>query len=123
MIFPLYRVGPFRFKRGGPAFLSPRLVPAICDERALSYLMDDLLTQEEVSAEIQDLVGRALRVSGSDILYSDIPTAAVIENGELQELRYSFSADVQELGLTASIVPITGAGAMATSAAYTNFVY
>lgn len=81
--------------------------------------MDDLLTQEEVSAEIQDLVGRALRVSGSDILYSDIPTAAVIENGELQELHYSFNADVRELKMSIA----TGTGAMATSAAYTNFVY
>lgn len=35
MIFPLYRVGPFRVKRGGPAFLSPRLVLAIWDEIAL----------------------------------------------------------------------------------------
>ena len=90
---------------------------------ALSRLTDDILTQEEVSAEIQDQVGSALRVSSLDILYSDIRVTAVIEDGTLRELRYSFSADVQELGLTTSIIPITGTGAMTTSASYTNFVY
>ena len=62
-------------------------------------------------------------MSSLDILYSDIRVTAVIEDGTLRELRYSFSADVQELGLTTSIIPITGTGAMTTSAAYTDFVY
>lgn len=90
---------------------------------ALSRLTDDILTQEEVSAEIQDQVGSALRVSSLDILYSDIQVTAVIEDGTLQELRYSFNVKVEEIGLTAAIIPITGTGAMATSASYTDFVY
>lgn len=89
----------------------------------LSRLTDDILTQEEVAAEIETQVGSVLRVTSLDILYSNIQVTAVIENGVLQELRYSFSVDVQELGLTATIIPITGTGAMATTASYTNFVY
>lgn len=92
-------------------------------DTALSRLTDDVLTQAEVAAEIEMQIGSMLSVTSLDILYSDIRVTAVIEDGTLRELRYSFSADVQELGLTTSIIPITGTGAMTTSASYTNFVY
>ena len=92
-------------------------------DTALSRLTDDVLTQAEVAAEIETQIGSMLSVTSLDILYSDIRVTAVIEDGTLRELRYSFSADVQELGLTTSIIPITGTGAMTTSASYTNFVY
>lgn len=91
-------------------------------DTALSRLTDDILTQAEISAELREQLGGLaflVSVTNLDIVYSDIRVTAVIDNGELQELHYSFNADVRELKMSIA----TGTGAMATSAAYTNFVY
>lgn len=89
---------------------------------ALSRLTDDILTQEEIAAALQEQLGSLsflISVTNLDIVYSNIRVTAVVENGVLQELHYSFNADVRELKMSIA----TGTGAMATSASYTDFVY
>ena len=90
---------------------------------ALNRLTEDIVVQDEVSAEIQDQVGSALEVTSLVGTYSNINVTVVITEGQLTELRYSYDATVSELGLRAAIIPITGTGAMHTEASYTNFVY
>ena len=90
---------------------------------ALNRLTEDIVVQDEVSAEIQGQVGSALEVTSLVGTYSNINVTVVITEGQLTELRYSYDATVSELGLRAAIIPITGTGAMHTEASYTNFVY
>ncbi len=90
---------------------------------ALNRLTEDIVVQDEVSAEIQQQVGSALSVTSLVGTYSNINVTVVITDGQLQELRYSYDAEVSELGLRAAVIPITGTGAMHTEATYSNFVY
>ena len=90
---------------------------------ALNRLTEDIVVQDEVSAEIQNQVGSALSVTSLVGLYSNIKVSVTITEGKLTEMSYSYDAEVSELGLQAAIIPITGTGAMHTEATYSNFVY
>ena len=90
---------------------------------ALNRLTEDIVVQDEVSAEIQAQVSDQITVTSLVGTYSNINVTVVITDGQLQELSYSYDATVTELGLRAAFVNITGTGAMHTEASYTNFVY
>ena len=89
---------------------------------ALNRLTDDIVTQEEIDAEIKAQVS-VVSVSSLVGTYSNIKVEVTITDGKLQKLTYSYDAEVAELGLKALGVPITGTGAMHTEATYSNFVY
>lgn len=90
---------------------------------ALSRLTDDIVTQEEVSAEIQEQVGSSITVSSLVGTYSNIKVEVTITDGKLQKLTYSYDAEVTELGLKVAILTVKGTGAMHTEATYSDFVY
>lgn len=90
---------------------------------ALNRLTDDIVTQEEVSAEIQEQVGSSITVSSLVGTYSNIKVEVTITDGKLQKLTYSYDAEVTELGLKVAILTVKGTGAMHTEATYSNFVY
>lgn len=89
----------------------------------ISRLTDDIVVQEEVSSEIQQQVGSAIKVNSLIGVYSNIKVEVVITDGKLQKLSYSYDAEVQELGLKVAVVGVKGTGAMHTDATYSNFVY
>lgn len=89
----------------------------------LSRLTDDIVTQEEISAEIQEQVGSQITVSSLVGTYSNIKVEATITDGKLQKLTYSYDAEVTELGLKVAILTVKGTGAMHTEATYSDFVY
>lgn len=90
---------------------------------ALNRLTDDIVTQEEVSAEIQEQVGSSITVSSLVGTYSNIKIEVTITDGKLQKLTYSYDAEVTELGLKVAILTVKGTGAMHTEATYSDFVY
>lgn len=90
---------------------------------ALSRLTDDIVVQEEVSAEIQANVGSAITVTGLEGVYSNIQVKVVITDGKLVELSYSYHAEVTDLALKLALPTIHGKGDMDTKATYNNFVY
>ena len=90
---------------------------------ALNRLTDDIVTQEVVSAEIQEQVGSSITVSSLVGTYSNIKVEVTITDGKLQKLTYSYDAEVTELGLKVAILTVKGTGAMHTEATYSNFVY
>ena len=90
---------------------------------ALNRLTDDIVTQEEVSAEIQEQVGDQITVNSLVGTYSNIKVEVTITDGKLQKLTYSYDATVTELGLKVAILNVKGTGAMHTEATYSDFVY
>ena len=90
---------------------------------SINRLTDDIVTQEEVAEEIKNQVGSAITVTSLIGEYSNINVKAVITDGKLVELTYSYDANVTELGLKVAIVNVKGTGAMHTEATYSNFVY
>ena len=89
---------------------------------ALSRLTDDIVIKEEVTSEIQAQVGNAVSVTGLDCVYRNIKVEAVITDGKLVKLTYSYDAEVTDLALKAGVT-IHGKGAMSATATYSNFVY
>ena len=90
---------------------------------ALNRLTDDIVTQEEVSAEIQEQVGSSITVSSLVGTHSNTKVEVTITDGKLQKLTYSYDAEVTELGLKVAILTVKGTGAMHTEATYSDFVY
>lgn len=88
----------------------------------LSRLTDDIVIQSEIDSEIKQFVS-VVSVNSLVGTYSNIKVTAVITDGKLQSMTYSYDATVQELGLKALGIPITGKGAMHTEATYSDFVY
>lgn len=89
---------------------------------ALSRLTDDIVVQDEVSAEIQQQVGDKVSVTSLDGVYKNIQVKVVITDGKLVELTYSYAAEVTDLALRAGVT-IHGTGNLTTTATYSDFVY
>ncbi len=87
---------------------------------ALSRLTDDIVVQDEVSAEIQQQVGDKVSVTSLDGVYKNIQVKVVITDGKLVELTYSYAAEVTDLALKAGVT-IHGTGNL--TATYSDFVY
>ena len=89
---------------------------------AMSRLTNDILTQDQVSTEIKNFVSAA-NVNSAAIEYSNIKATVVIEDGTLEEFKYSYDGKVTELNIKIAIVSVNGKGAMHVEGAYTNFAY
>ena len=87
---------------------------------ALSRFTNDIVLQSEVDAEIKGYVS-VVTVNSVTANYKNIKVKAVITDGKLQSLEYSYAADA-EIQLKA-IVSITGTGNLNANAKYSNFVY
>ena len=89
---------------------------------SISRLTNDILAQEQVAAEIKSFVSAAT-VNSLVVDYTNIKVTLVIENGELKEFKYSYDANVKELGIKFAFFSIKATAAMHVDGAYTNFVY
>lgn len=87
---------------------------------ALSRFTNDIVVLDEVNTEIKNFVS-VVTVTGLNANYKNIKVKAVITDGKLQSLEYSFNANA-ELQLKAGL-SITGTGNLDASAKYSNFVY
>ena len=87
---------------------------------ALSRFTNDIVVLDEVNTEIKNFVS-AVTVTGLNANYKNIKVKAVITDGKLQSLEYSFNANA-ELQLKAGL-SITGTGNLDANAKYSNFVY
>ena len=87
---------------------------------ALSRFTNDIVVLDEVNTEIKNFVS-VVTVTGLNANYKNIKVKAVITDGKLQSLEYSFTANA-ELQLKAGL-SITGTGNLAANAKYSNFVY
>ncbi len=86
----------------------------------LSRFTNDIVVQSEVDAEIKGYVS-VVTVNSLNANYKNIKVKAVITDGKLQSLEYSYAADA-ELQLKVG-VSITGTGNLNANAKYSNFVY
>ena len=87
---------------------------------ALSRFTNDIVVLDEVNTEFKNFVS-VVTVTGLNANYKNIKVKAVITDGKLQSLEYSFAADA-ELQLKAGL-SITGTGNLDANAKYSNFVY
>ena len=87
---------------------------------ALSRFTNDIVVLDEVNTEIKNFVS-VVTVTGLNANYKNIKVKAVITDGKLQSLEYSFTANA-ELQLKAGL-SITGTGNLAANAKYSNLVY
>ena len=89
---------------------------------AISRLTNDILAQKQVAAEISGFVSAAT-VTSLVVDYTNIKATVVIDNGNLKEFRYSYDANVKELGIKFAFFNLKATAAMHVDGAYTNFVY
>ncbi len=87
---------------------------------ALSRFTNDIVVLDEVNTEIKNFVS-VVNVTSLNANYKNIKVKAVITDGKLQSLEYSFTANA-ELQLKAGL-SITGTGNLEANAKYSNFVY
>ena len=87
---------------------------------ALSRFTNDIVVLDEVNTEIKNFVS-VVNVTSLNANYNNIKVKAVITDGKLQSLEYSFKANA-ELQLKAGL-SITGTGNLEANAKYSNFVY
>ena len=87
---------------------------------ALSRFTNDIVVLDEVNTEIKNFVS-VVNVTSLNANYKNIKVKAVITDGKLQSLEYSFNANA-ELQLKAGL-SITGTGNLDANAKYSNFVY
>ena len=87
---------------------------------ALSRFTNDIVVLDEVNTEIKKFVS-VVTVTELNANYKNIKVKAVITDGKLQSLEYSFKANA-ELQVKAGL-SITGTGNLEANAKYSNFVY
>ena len=87
---------------------------------ALSRFTNDIVVLDEVNTEIKNFVS-VVNVTSLNANYNNIKVKAVITDGKLQSLEYSFKANA-ELQVKAGL-SITGTGNLEANAKYSNFVY
>ena len=95
--------------------------PAKDGSNSLSRFTNDIITREEVEAEIKAQVS-VVTVNSLDGEYTNIKVKGTITDGKLVSLEYETSVSAQ-LALKALGIGINGSGAIHTAASYTNFVY
>ena len=88
---------------------------------AVSRFTNDIVVLDEVNTEIKNFVS-VVTVTELNANYKNIKVKAVITDGKLQSLEYSFNANA-ELQLKAGPLGITGTGTLEANAKYSNFVY
>ena len=89
---------------------------------SLSRFTNDIITKDEVEAEIKAQVSSAVTVNSLDGEYTNIKVKGTITDGKLVSLEYETSTSAK-LALKALGIGINGSGAIHTTASYKNFVY
>ena len=95
--------------------------PAKDGSNSLSRFTNDIITKDEVEAEIKALVS-VVTVNSLDGEYTNIKVKGTITDGKLVSLEYETSTSAK-LALKALGIGINGSGAIHTTASYKNFVY
>ena len=95
--------------------------PAKDGSNSLSRLTNDIITKDEVEAEIKAQVS-VVTVNSLDGEYTNIKIKGTITDGKLVSLEYETSTSAK-LALKALGIGINGSGAIHTTASYKNFVY
>ena len=96
--------------------------PAKDGSNSLSRFTNDIITKDEVEAEIKAQVSSAVTVNSLDGEYTNIKVKGTITEGKLVSLEYETSTSAK-LALKALGIGINGSGAIHTTASYKNFVY
>ncbi len=92
---------------------------------SLAHATNDYVTCAEVNSSISDAVGDGMMSINEDqskLAYKNIILKATIDNGQLTNLEYSYTFDIN-LSMKVSIMTTTGTGAAETKATYSNFKY
>ena len=95
--------------------------PAKDGSNSLSRFTNDIITKDEVEAEIKAQVS-VVTVNSLDFEYTNIKVKGTITDGKLVSLEYETSTSAK-LALKALGIGINGSGAIHTTASYKNFVY
>lgn len=95
--------------------------PAKDGSNSLSRFTNDIITKDEVEAEIKAQVS-VVTVNSLDGEYTNIKVKGTITDGKLVSLEYETSTSAK-LALKALGIGINGSGAIRTVASYKNFVY
>lgn len=95
--------------------------PAKDGSNSLSRFTNDIITKDEVEAEIKAQVS-VVTVNSLDGEYTNIKVKGTITDGKLVSLEYETSTSAK-LSLKALGIGINGSGAIHTTASYKNFVY
>lgn len=95
--------------------------PAKDGSNSLSRFTNDIITKDEVEAEIKAQV-QVVTVNSLDGEYTNIKIKGTITDGKLVSLEYETSTSAK-LALKALGIGINGSGAIHTTASYKNFVY
>ncbi len=95
--------------------------PAKDGSNSLSRFTNDIITKDEVEAEIKAQV-QVVTVNSLDGEYTNIKVKGTITDGKLVSLEYETSTSAK-LALKALGIGINGSGAIHTTASYKNFVY
>lgn len=95
--------------------------PAKDGSNSLSRFTNDIITKDEVEAEIKAQVS-VVTVNSLDGEYTNIKVKGKITDGKLVSLEYETSTSAK-LALKALGIGINGSGAIHTTASYKNFVY
>lgn len=90
---------------------------------AWAHASNDYITVDEVNAEIASAVGDKVKVQkdGTSANYTNINIVAVIENGKLTSLKYSY--DMKATLVIKVAITATGTGAGHMEATYSDFKY
>lgn len=88
---------------------------------ALARFTNDIVVKDEIATEIKNYVS-VVNVSDLQANYKNIKVKAVITDGKLQSLEYSFAADAV-INLKVAVLTINGNGNLTANAKYSNFVY
>ncbi|MBO5944951.1 MAG: hypothetical protein J6Q50_06640 [Clostridia bacterium] len=90
---------------------------------AWAHASNDYITVDEVNAEIASAVGDQVKVQkdGTSANYTNIKMVAVIENGNLTSLKYSY--DMKATLVIKVLITATGTGAGHMEATYSDFKY
>ena len=90
---------------------------------AWAHASNDYITVDEVNAEIANAVGDKVKVQkdGTSANYTNINIVAVIENGKLTSLKYSY--DMKATLVIKVAITATGTGAGHMEATYSDFKY
>ena len=90
---------------------------------AWAHASNDYITVDEVNKEIASAVGDQVKVQkdGTSANYTNIEIVAVIENGNLTSLKYSY--DMKATLVIKVLITATGTGAGHMEATYSDFKY
>ncbi len=88
----------------------------------ISRFMNDFITHEEVDSGIKDAAGNLIKLTSTDVKYSNIKVTVKVANGKIAEIGYQYDFAAT---LSLSIIggKVNGSGSAKTTGAFTNIAY